>query len=78
MDSEISADDEKVIQKALDTLREHFDWAQIFVGRKNETGEATDNACQGSGDWFARYGAIDCWLIKRKEETRLEVHKEAT
>lgn len=61
-----------------DQLAEHFDSVQIFVTRKadNETEEdGTVNINFGRGNWFARYGQVQAWLIKSEEWTRMEARK---
>jgi hypothetical protein len=64
-------EDLKRVQAALDTLSEHFDTVHVFATR-HESGEqgGTVNVNLGVGNWFARYGQIQEWLVKQEEVTR--------
>lgn len=63
-----------MLQKHVQELGEHFDTVHIFITR-HEPGEArgTINASWASGNFFTRYGQIKHWLIKKEEETKIEV-----
>lgn len=62
MSSNPTPEQQQIIQKAVDGLREHFDSVTILV-TKDEV-DCTMNAVGSGGDWFARYGVIRTWLIR--------------
>jgi len=66
-----SPEQQKIIQQAVDQLREHFDSVTILV-TKDEV-DRTTNAVGGGGDFFARYGMIKHWLMREEEKTKREV-----
>jgi hypothetical protein len=69
--------DEEALQKALDQLGEMFDTVQIFVTRNvGETDGNTVFRARCVGNHFARLGQVRDWLIRRDEETRVEVRKQ--
>lgn len=72
--SQRDADHERMIAAVTD-LMEHFETVQIFVTRVTERDEGggTMNANYGGGNWFARFGQVDAWLIKEKETLRESV-----
>lgn len=63
------------LQRAVESLGEHFDTVQIFVTRyePDESGGGTINVNWGSGNWFARKGQVDNWIMKENERIRREV-----
>lgn len=68
--SEELTEDQKLLRKATDSLREHFDSVQIFVTRVE--GDNTMNGEHGAGDWFARYGMVKQWIFA--QEQRIKKH----
>ena len=55
-------------------IGEHFDTVQIFATRFDpEVG--TSNASYGSGNWFARRGQVQDWLVKKNEETCINTRR---
>lgn len=74
--SDQSEDLDKV-RKAVEVLSEHFDTVHVFVTRY-EGGEdyGTVNIQMGYGNWFARKGQVEQWLVKDDEDIRSEVRKE--
>ncbi len=67
------------IEKALDTLREHFDTVQIFTtkhGCTNGDGIGTISFRKGFGNYYARYGQVQQWLIKENKSVEIEVMEE--
>lgn len=75
MSEEVQADftEEKIVQKALHELGEHFDCVQIFVTSKN--GEHTECIATGSGNFYARMGIVRNWIVREEERTRVRVRK---
>lgn len=71
-DNEIGDDELKVVQKHIDALKECFDTVQIFVTRHESDNEGTLQIGKGRGNYFARYGQIEQWLLKEKET----IHKD--
>lgn len=71
------ARDQKAVEEVAEKLIGQFDTVQIFVTRY-EGGDngGTYNLSIGRGDWMARYAMVRNWLIRKDEETRLEVRSE--
>lgn len=55
--------DMALLKKAAGQLMEHFDTVQIFVTKQCDGADGTVNANWGCGNWFARYGQVNGWLI---------------
>lgn len=66
--------DMEQVDRAIAQLMEHFDTVQIFVTRQETDG--TVNCNQGSGNWFARRGQVEDWLVKRVEEAKESIRKQ--
>jgi len=69
-------DDLNRLEEACNTLAEFFDTVQIFATRLELEGEdrgCTTNASWGTGNWFARKGQVDAWVLKQNEISRREV-----
>jgi hypothetical protein len=65
------------VQEHVDQLSEHFDTVQIFATRcENGTLGGTVNVQVGAGNWFARYGQVQTWLVKENEEHRKSVRED--
>lgn len=62
------------LEKHCASIGEHFDTVQIFVTRFDAE-QGTCNASYGSGNWFARRGQIQDWLVKENEQTCVGVRK---
>lgn len=56
--------EQEAIQKALDTLAEHFDVAQIFV-QVHRGQDDTDGFEAGFGNFFARQMQIHRWHMEQ-------------
>lgn len=71
-DPETKADgDVRRLKNACAVLSEHFDTVQIFTTRHELDGTL---ACHwGSGDYYARKGLVQTWLLKENESSREEV-----
>ena len=65
--------DLELLQKAIDTLGEHFDSVQIFATRHDTDG--TKSIQKGCGNWFARYGQVREWMLKEEQSSRNDVPK---
>ncbi len=48
-------------------LMEHFDSVQIFCTRCN--GDGTVSATFGGGNWYARKGQVDEWILKQDAQS---------
>jgi hypothetical protein len=73
----MSADpDLDMVTEHCTKLGEHFDTVQIFVTR-HEAGkeDGTVNVNYGSGNWFARYGQVKEWVLRRDEDTRVSIRE---
>jgi hypothetical protein len=76
MMSELDQDAER-IQKALDTLSEHFDTCAIFCTRHDSGGSGgTIRICQRVGNYYAIYGQVHDWIIRNEEQAREEAREE--
>ncbi len=63
-------DDYARVEKAVESLGEHFDSVQIFVTLHEPTKGGTIAICNGSGNWHARYGQVRGWVIREDEGFR--------
>lgn len=69
--------DMALLERAANQLGEHFDTVQIFVTRHSPVEEGgTINADWGTGNWFARYGQIHDWLLRKDEQARLKARRD--
>lgn len=78
MDEELDPEHQKevaIVDGAVAALMEHFDTVQVFVTRYTGV-EGTVNINTGSGNWFARRGQVEAWLVKENERSVLEVHED--
>jgi len=75
MESKMQPDDPELamLQKAMDSVSEHFDTIQIFATRQDQDG-TFHHEC-GTGNWFARRGQIRDWLTKSDEVAKQEVRR---
>lgn len=65
--------DMAVVKAAVQGLGEHFDTVQIFVTRYEPQDEGgTTNINYGAGNWFARFGQVRDWTVKREEDARID------
>ena len=73
----MSAGDEdlKRLDKVLAVLGEHYDSVHIFVTRHETSEGGTVNVNRGSGNWFARLGQIQTWVVSQEEQTRINVRE---
>lgn len=62
--------DMALMQKATETLMEHFDSVQIFVTRCDDTMDGTVGANFGKGDWYARRGVVRDWMLSSDERAK--------
>jgi len=63
-------DDTKRLCDAVNALSDFFDTVQIFTTRHESNDIGTIAFQRGSGNWYARFGQIKEWVIKREEETK--------
>lgn len=73
MDNQQSSD-EQYLDKALDTLREHFDTVQILATRHEASQNGTLHFDCGFGNYYARFGQLDIWL-KQQRQASLDVYE---
>lgn len=69
---------EDILQEALESLREHFDNVQIFASSHVSTGTSendTDAWTVGSGNWHARCGQIQDWMLREDENVRIHTRR---
>lgn len=59
--------DKEIIQSHVAQLMEHFDTVQIFCTRHSEELEGTVRVQWGGGNYYARYGQVNKWLIEEEE-----------
>lgn len=65
--------DIEMLRKHLNELGEHFDSVQLFVTRHEpEIEQGTITLQMGIGNWFARYGQVTEWVIKKNESARMD------
>jgi len=62
---------ERLVEKMMQQLSEHFDTVQIFTTR-HEEGE-TSVIETGAGNWFARYGHVRKWVDEQEQEIVVEL-----
>lgn len=64
---------EKIVQKALAQLMEHFDTVQIFATRWDPQDCTTGSINRGNGNFYARIGQVREWVEREDEAARVEV-----
>lgn len=74
-DLELDGDMEMVRRKAQD-LMEHFDTVHIFCTRHNPGDDNTSTISHGRGNYFARRGQIQDWVIVQEEGTRMSARED--
>jgi hypothetical protein len=76
-ESESEPEDMRIMRQHVEQLGEHFDSVQIFATRHEAGIEDGTVSCNlGSGNWFARYGQVKEWLVKRDEQMRQVAREE--
>lgn len=65
-----------MLDKAIETLGEHFDSVQLFVSRYEDGDTGTVSVQKGIGNWFSRYGQVKAWVTRCDEEERENVRRE--
>lgn len=65
--------DLKLVNDAVQVLRDHFDTVQVFTTRYEGSDTGTINVAVGSGNWFARTGQVAEWLSKEREDALEDV-----
>lgn len=64
---------ERIVKSHVAQLSEHFDSVQIVCTKQHEGG--TIVVPYGEGNWFARYGSVKEWVVKREEAMRMELRQ---
>ena len=70
--------DDRVLERHLAALMEHFDAVQIFatrVQRGPEGGNEVPAWTSGRGNWYARYGQIQQWMIMEDQRMRRQMDR---
>lgn len=63
-------DAQKIVDKAVNDLREFFPHVQILVSwRYSEDGSSTADVFRGKGNWYARVGMAREFLTRDESET---------
>lgn len=65
-EEEIKYRDVEIVKRHIAQLMEHFDTVQIFCTRHSPELEGTTSVQWGDGNWFARYGHVNKWLIEQE------------
>jgi len=60
------------LKAALEMLEPHFDAVQILATRYDHTGGTTVRAELGTGNWYARRGHAQEWMLRGDEISRME------
>ncbi len=68
--------DMQLLDKAIESLGEHFETVQIFCTRNSDDNNGTINAARGTGNWLARFGQVRLWIVGEEERTRSQMRKE--
>lgn len=69
--------DTAIMQHAIDRMSEHFDSVQVFVSRYEPNQEGgTMSLHLGQGNWFARFGQVKEWVVKREENARIDCRRD--
>lgn len=68
-------EDYHLVKQHTQNLMEHFESVQIFVTRCEPDRDGTVHVAYGQGNFFARLGHIDAWLVKEKEFLRIDARK---
>lgn len=64
------------LQAALELLEPHFDAVQILATRYDHTSGTTVRAELGTGNWYARRGHAQEWMLRGDEVSRIEAADE--
>lgn len=69
--------DMEFVERHVEALGERFDSVQIFVTR-HEAGEhnGTININLGAGNYFTRWGHVDDWCVRQREQARIDRRRE--
>jgi len=70
-------DEDNLIKIHVNQLSEHFDSVQIFCTKRTTDG-SNDTAAfaQGTGDWYARVGHVQEWIVDNDQRIRNNASKE--
>lgn len=61
---------QRIVKSHAVQMSEHFDSVQVICTKSHENG--TLHVAWGEGNWFARYGSVKEWVVKREEGMRVE------
>ena len=64
------------LKRAAAVLAEHFDTVQIFCTRELGA-DGTASVKWGVGNWFARKGQVDEWVLTEEAAAKAKLYKEA-
>lgn len=71
-------DDDRILERHLAALMEHFDAVQIFVTRVQRSPDGDSEVpawTSGRGNWYARYGQIQQWMIMEDQRMRRQMDR---
>jgi hypothetical protein len=60
--------DFQILENAAAALMEHYDTVHIFVSRQD--GDGTFYVSHGRGNYCARFGQIDLWMERQRNEQK--------
>lgn len=65
-----------VVKRHVAMLMEHFDSVQVFATKSNDEDETTFSVNYGSGNWYARYGQVQEWMVQQASRADAQIRKE--
>ena len=68
--------DMKLVKEHVEQLMIKFDTVQIFVTRYDVTTQNTITHQWGAGNYCARTGQVDEWLVRQRETMKIAARKE--
>lgn len=71
-------EDAAIVRRHVSQLMEHFDSVRIFATKMvpADDGLRTASFTWGGGNCFAQVGLVDEWLLKQRERSKVELHRE--
>lgn len=76
-DNKSANQDMERVNKLVAELSEHFDTVHVFCTRHESDDIGTVRLSRGSGNWFARFGQIQEWVIREIEGARIATRKDS-
>lgn len=71
-------DDERldVLKRHTAQIMEHFDAIQIFATKENAEEQTTTVMSWGGGNWYARFGQVQEWIVQQNARAEIKVRRE--